>query len=471
MKIDVNYLQKRGKAGWRYRRKIPKHLRAAFDNKLEIVIPLGRSEAEALRKYPKVDAEVERQLAAATKPQPTGRTGDPVTELERFQWAARHVRSLRLDPDWTGSESDTDPEAIARDVIADSILAKYPQQDIEAAPESADYGYPRNIGPKDAAILQLLAKGARAVQPEPTLEDARKLYLKEKVRDDKKKRQELDRVFVYINAALGRDQKISSLRREDAKEVRDYMLDGRSAATVDRYLNVVRATINHAINEYDLAGLRNPFIGLEVEAKDKAEPDRRKKRGYTDAELAKARGQVLGSARDDIRHIWRILEGTGCRLAEVTGLRTLDVKLDHAVPHIDVEWHDDRRVKTNVSRRKVPLLGDALEAAREALEAAGGSPFLFPAYCREGGPGSASAAISKHVRAVITDKKISPNHSLRHRMADLLDLAGVHNATRDLILGHSSGSIGRDYGSEAVRLEVAEKALRAAIGLEPKGGS
>ena len=29
------------------------------------------------------------------------------------------------------------------------------------------------------------------------------------------------------------------------------------------------AVINHAIKEYDLAGLRNPFIGLEVEAKDK----------------------------------------------------------------------------------------------------------------------------------------------------------------------------------------------------------
>jgi len=463
MKVDVQYLQKRGKAGWRYRRKIPKHLRAAFDNKLEIVIPLGRSETEALRKYPKVDAEVDRRLVAAARPQPTQLTMEPITELERFQWAARHVRSFHLDPEWTGPESDTDPEAIARDVIADSILAKYPQREIEEDPESADYGYPRNIGSKDAAVLQMLGNRGRAVQPEPTLEDARKLYLKEKVRDDKKKTNQLAQIFGHIEKAIGKDRKLSSLRREDAKELRDYMFDGRSAATVDRYLNTVRAMIGHAIKEYDLAGLRNPFIGLKVEAKDKAEPDRRKKRGYTDAELEKARGQVLGSARDDIRHIWRILEGTGCRLAEVTGLRTIDVKLDHAVPHIDVEWHEDRRVKTSVSRRKVPLLGNALEAAKEALEAAGDGPFLFPAYCREGGPESASAAIGKHVRAVITDKKISPSHSLRHRMADLLDLAGVQNATRDLILGHSSGNIGRDYGSEAVRLEVAEKALREAL--------
>jgi hypothetical protein len=33
-----------------------------------------------------------------------------------------------------------------------------------------------------------------------------------------------------------------------------------------------------------------------------------------------------------------------------------------------------------------------------------------------------------------------------------------------MILGHPPGSIGQDYESEAVRLEVAEKALRAALG-------
>jgi hypothetical protein len=34
-----------------------------------------------------------------------------------------------------------------------------------------------------------------------------------------------------------------------------------------------------------------------------------------------------------------------------------------------------------------------------------------------------------------------------------------------MILGHLPGNIGQDYGSEAVRPEVAEKALRAALGL------
>lgn len=466
MKIDVLHLQKRGKSAWRYRRKIPPPLRPHFGNKHEIVIPLGRTEAEAVRKWPKVHADVERLLTEASKPnRPASRNTTPVTPLEQFRFAAAHVRGLGLDPEWTGPESDDDPEAIARDVIADSILATYPERDIDDDPESPDYGHPRSLNARDVAVLRALGGMGRQQRPEPTLEDARKLYLAEKVRGDKKKTNQLEQVFGHIDAALGKDRKLSSLRREDAKEVRDYMFAGRSAATVERYLNTVRAMINHAVKEFDLAGVRNPFMGLEVEAKDKAEPDRRKRRGYTDEEVAKVRERVLSVARPDIQHIWRMLEGTGCRLAEVAGLRTIDVKLNHTIPHIDVEWHDARRVKNAVSRRKVPLIGDALEAAKEAVTAAKGRDLLFPAYCREGGPASASAAIGKHAKAIVEDAKISPSHSLRHRMADLLDRAGVNEAVRYMLLGHSSGNVGADYGSEAVRLEVAERALRKALGV------
>lgn len=64
-------------------------------------------------------------------------------------------------------------------------------------------------------------------------------------------------------------------------------------------------------------------------------------------------------------------------LAEVAGLRVSDVHLDHAIPHIMVEWHEDRRIKNAVSRRDVPLVGSALGAAKAAVKAAGGAAMLF----------------------------------------------------------------------------------------------
>ena len=127
-----------------------------------------------------------------------------------------------------------------------------------------------------------------------------------------------------------------------------------------------------------------------------------------------------------------------------------DVNLIHAIPHIVVEWHDNRRIKNKVSRRRVPLIGDALAAAQDALKATEG-PMLFPAYGRIDGPSSASAALGKHVRACVPDAKVT-THSLRHLMKDRLRHADVTKADQDIVLGHSSGGVGEDYGGDEARL-------------------
>lgn len=456
MMIDVQHLQKRGNS-WRYRRKVPKALR---DNigKWELIIPLGTSEAEALKRYPKAHAEAQRMLAAAALPPAPPAPVAVMSKLEAFEQARQLLKGWGFGDQWTGGDDlpeEPDPEWIARDVMAEQITDQYP---------SDEAGYPIGVSARDAAIVGALMSGSRQAPPSPTLEDAKRLYLAEKVGADKKKRLQLDRVFSFVETAIGLDRPILSLRRQDAKEVRDYMLDGREASSVDRYLNVVRAVINHAIEEFDLVGARNPFMKLEAVKQDDAEPDRRKRRSFTEEEVVKVRARIMSAAKAELGFIWRLVEGTGCRLAEVTGLRVEDAHLDHPIPYIDVEWHDDRRVKNKVSRRRVPLLGDTLTAAREAVAAAKGERVLFPSYCREGGSSSASAALGKHVRVYVSDPKVGPTHSLRHRMKDRLRLAGVSKADQDILLGHSSGNEGENYGYEEVRLEVAKRALEKALG-------
>lgn len=294
----------------------------------------------------------------------------------------------------------------------------------------------------------------------PTLEAARKCYLKDRIGDDRKKQLELARIFKLLTDIIPSERSIGTLKREEAREVRDHMLDGRSAATVERYLNVVRAMLNHAAREFDLRTAQNPFMSLEVKKQGKAEPDRNKRKPFTEAQVIAVRQRIFYHASDELKLIWRLLEATGARISEITGLRKSDVQLAAQIPHIIVEWHDARRIKTKASQRRIPLIGDALEAARSALRLSKGD-MLFPSYAKEGGGNVASAALGKHVRSCIEDPKVT-THSLRHRMKDLARRAGIPRSDQDILLGHSSSSVGENYGGDEGRLVVAKRALEAA---------
>lgn len=460
MMIDLPYVQSR-KNHFRYRRKVPAELRDAL-GKTEIIIPLGRTEAEVIKRWPKAHAEAERRLTTATKPRTRG-TADDATELELFREADKQVRKWGLARDWNVEELDPedddffdDDELISRFKRAKAISDKYPRD---------DRGLPVGISAKDAALLHVLGLGAAATPPEATLEDARKFYLKEKVEgtpDEIAKTQRIDRVVGHIRTALGgRDPVLARLTRADAREVRDHMLNdaGIKPATVHRYLNDVRAIINHAIEELPLPDVTNPFNKLEVKKDTLAKDDRKP---FSPTQLKAARAQVLDHANEDLQRVWRILEGTGCRLAEVTGLLVSDVMLDHQNPHVDLVVHPHRRLKTDGSVRKVPLVGDALDAAREAVGAASEDPLLFPSYGRKRGSDAASAILMKHVRKVVADRKVTV-HSLRHSMKDRLRLAGVEPGAIDEILGHSSGKVSERYGGDEARLEVITAAMKKSI--------
>lgn len=451
MLMAVPFLQKRG-TSFRYRRKVPEHLRDIL-GKREIAIPLGKSEQEALKHYAKAHAQAEKLLATAGLPQPTQ------TALDHFRAAQSQIEEWGMDPEWAGEgdpDSPEDDEAFARSVTAEGIAAKYREYQSGAQQE---------FSPRDKALIQSLMSGSRAPRPAPTLEDARRLYAEEKINGDKKKTQQLENIFKLIAPVVKLNRPLAELRRADAKNIRDCLLDGRKPQSAQRYLNTVRSLVNHAIREYELTGVTNPFDSLPVSKKEDATPDKTKRDAFTEVELNSTRARVLSMARDDVQLIWRILENTGCRPAEVSGLRVEDVLLNHPIPHIVVEWHDARRIKTLSSRRKVPLLGDALEAAKEAVNAAGDGPGLFSAYFREGGADSLSAALGRHVRACVARKEVV-TYSLRHRIDSRLEVAKVQSYTIDRIMGHTSGKIGEVYGGEYADLLRAKEALEAALSPE-----
>ena len=77
------------------------------------------------------------------------------------------------------------------------------------------------------------------------------------------------------------------------------------------------------------------------------------KRGtFTEQELRDGYEQSMNSVTG-IPLLFPILGETGCRLAEVVGLRVEDVDLDAQVLHI--RPNDKRRLKTTGSERSLPL--------------------------------------------------------------------------------------------------------------------
>ena len=334
----------------------------------------------------------------------------------------------------------------------------------------------------DPVLIKAITAPSSEVPP-VTMLDAKEMYIKERLAGVKGRnpKNRIDRVCRRIEKALGPLNKLAlvDLKREHGRKLRDHMrqapAQGKagkliSSGTIRREMNIVRAMVTLAIEEFDLEGVaKNPFAGLSEPSSSDAPTVASEDRDPLPVEVLLAmRSRMRDKVQDPVLGlIWRLLEGTGCRGAEVVGLRREDVVIDGLYPHINVAWHEDRRVKTKTSIRSVPLVGDALEAAREALKLSEGEPMLFPKYAHQGGPDAASAALMKHLRTITKDKR-HVVYSLRHNMKDLLVLAGTSERVENRIMGHTVGGLGdRVYGGNDAKLKVAYEAMEKALAGRP----
>jgi integrase len=439
--VTLENLFEKGPGRWEYRRRVPTKLKAAFGQTEWKRVITARNDAELAREHARVVAEFERLVkeAKATLPGPLS---------PRAQWLAAVARADALASGVIG----VDDEDEARNLVAESL--------------------PRS----DTLTIQALMDPLRA-PPSYNLHDARDLYLKEYLKggegeDRRQSKVGLDRVFGRLEAALGARAAValSELKREDARKVRDHMLatprkggGTLSVETVRRELNQVKAVVSYAIREFDLVGKAvNPFDKLDVGpgmGSAASSPDSEKRLPLPSKVIEGVRGRLASRTKTpDLFLIWRMLEGTGCRLTEITGLQVDDVHLISDLPHIKVRWNENRRLKTEVSVRSVPLVGDAFNAAKEALSLPREVAALFPRYGRgRRGGDAASQMLMKHLHAVVEDKQLV-THSLRHNVKDRLQEVEASELVQNLILGHALGGVGnRVYGGDRAKLLITTK--------------
>ena len=156
--------------------------------------------------------------------------------------------------------------------------------------------------------------------------------------------------------------------------------------TVKRVFATVRAIVNLSISEEGLdctnAFSKTYFPENGVEAKRQPIP----------IQSIRSIQRLCRSLDDDMRWLVALISDTGMRLGEAAGLRLTDIKLDAPIPHIDLQPHPWRSLKTRGSRRLIPLVGSSLWAAERLMDTSGDNVMAFPRYCNERGCNANSAS-------------------------------------------------------------------------------
>lgn len=260
----------------------------------------------------------------------------------------------------------------------------------------------------------------------------------------------------YVIDVCG-DKAIDAYTKSDANAFRDSLLSrGMAGSSITRIFGTVRSVINFAASESGIT-MTNPFAGVYY---DRSAGVEERQPLPTDA-LLKVQ-EHCKSLDDDLRWLVALVSDTGMRLAEAGGLLLDDIKLDDPVPHIVIQEHPWRRLKTSGSNRKVPLVGVSHWAATRICQEAKGESYAFPRYNKTEttNANSASAALNKWLKQYVPEK--CTMHSFRHSMRDRLRAVECPSDIVDQIGGWQTEGVGQSYGS-GYPVKVLGKWLRKTI--------
>ena len=439
------YAQRSRHGIWKYRRAIPQALRLAA-GRSEINVTLStRDDLEAQLAYVKAHGEAEAYLKTLVKLAANPKSAN--SDKEIWELGKAYMQQIKL------------PYVPLDDLKAQESFDDGPSQFEQRLDYVEDLGIdvsdPRtrdgeiNASWKAKAILGALKR------PQFCMSDALRVYFEQRAPElatmspKQAKRYRLNKVSAInsLEHALGADKPHASLTRADARSLRDYFRHkGLAISTVNKHVGTVATIWKVAAQDQEVA-LANPFMGHEI---SDPVPAIEKRSPLSPNEVAS-----LLARRDhmspDLAVVLTLLAYTGARIAEVTGLRLNDFLRGNStgVPHLVLQPNELRGLKNHSSRRRVPVLGEALTSLEAMVE--GKSPDssqpIFKRYCRDNGPTNASAALMKHLRAAGINDKKKAIHSLRHTVKQALRDVGCPKDVSDAIQGHSSGDASASYGS------------------------
>lgn len=304
---------------------------------------------------------------------------------------------------------------------------------------------------------RLLNDEERTRRPSPTIIEAKELYLRLKgVGRSKTFAMGVDRAVGYLIAASG-NKALLAYTKSDATTFRDALYARNlSTSSVERVMTTVKAIVAFVLSEEGITA-PNPFAGVYLNRQEKTED--RKPIPISDILAVQTKCRELD---DDIRWLVALISDTGMRMAEAVGLALSDIRLDAEVPHILVQPHPWRSLKTIASKRTVPLVGEALWAAKRITESSS-SRMAFPRYNRteHTNANSASAALNKWLGPFVPPGCVV--HSFRHSLRDRLRAIECPSDIVDQIGGWSAVGEGKAYGEGYPLLVLSKWMAKTAI--------
>jgi len=247
------------------------------------------------------------------------------------------------------------------------------------------------------------------------------------------------RVALESFLSIAGDRDVETYTREDAKLFVAHLFErGNKTATIKRRVGSLSAILNYAYSELDV-DKRNPFGRLFIKGQGE---DVTKRGTFSVDQLKQGYSKALASG-SQVKLLMPLLGETGCRLAEIVGLRIDDIDLDNDL--IYIRPNQARRLKTKGSERVLPLVGQAKEAMIAVMVGSDGE-YLYPQYIKDSQcyATHASNALNKWIKK---DFDGLTAHSLRHTFRDRLrDVECPMDAIDQLGGWRTVGSVGNGYG-------------------------
>ena len=440
LSVHMRYLHKaKGRHTFNYRRLVPSDLKEHYDGR-EIIRSLQTSsETLAIRECARVnrlvEAEFQRLRSGLPKEGGEGSLGLGLRLLSRF---GIHAQDYGMD------ERDAQGDLAAFEAHLEETFAHVlSDEDFDALKRKPLPSHFAQLPKAEKAAVELMRGELSLKASEYPAEYVR---LKDK-KGDKKFRNDADLAVHFLLEVLP-DKAPGEYRRQEANElIRHHLESGLTTGTVKKRLAILRAMFNLVARELEIKDAMNhTFSGLHIPGEGDDKKDRRDF-SYDQLQLLRA---IERKRKKEIVWLMHLIMDTGLRVNECCGLKVVDVVLDDQYPHLRVHKNPFRRLKTKSSQRYVPLVGAALQAALEAVEAAK-TEWLFALYVDEVSgktkSTSASNAINKRIRAVLGNGSPS-THCFRHAMQTRLREVSCPEHLRNEMGGWSK-SVSESYGSTA----------------------
>jgi integrase len=233
---------------------------------------------------------------------------------------------------------------------------------------------------------------------------------------------------------------------------------GAAPKTLEGHLLTLKTLANFAVEKDMISD--NPIAKIRYRAK--ANP-RKKIRAYTNTEARTVLAAARLQQRDYMRWLPWLACFTGARLDEIAAADVRDVERlgRYWVLNIRLDYRaNDASIKTENSHRRVPvhkrLLAEGFLTYVRGLPKDGP---LFPSLRADkfgSKAGTATKKIGPFVRALATDmpsladRRLSPNHSWRHRLINECRRIPVREDIEHALTGHAQEGTAPDYGEYAI---------------------